>query len=250
MAWVETHSLSFSARHDEADDADAARVLEQLEAAREHLRTLLPDTAGDIGVVLHGRPAQLALARPSVPLVQLATAPAGRRYVAGWAGAGELHVLAPRVLVRRASNSAGSLEALMLSPSALYARLCVARVAPGLPPGAGLRGWQRWPAWAWLAEGAAQWLSGQTRHMRAAVARRLREGAAPAFPPSMRDAALLGGTVLDLVAEQRGGSAAVRLAMHGPEPRGARATAAAAVGAPPAEAAAMWRAHLQRLASP
>src|SRR5215208_2184047 len=125
MAWVETHSLSFSARHDAADEADAARVLEQLEAAREHLRILLPATAGDVAVVLHGRPTQLALARPSVPLVGLATAPAGRRYVAGWAGATELHVLAPRVLARRASNSAGSLEALMLSPSALYARLCV-----------------------------------------------------------------------------------------------------------------------------
>jgi hypothetical protein len=250
MAWVESHSLSFSARHDEADEADAARVLEQLEAARNHLRTLLPGTTGDVGVVLHGRPALLALARPSVPLVQLATAPAGRRYVAGWAGAAELHLLAPRVLARRASNSAGSLEALMLTPSALYARLCVGRIAPGLPPGAGLRGWRRWPAWAWLAEGAAQWLAGQTRHLRPAVARRLREGRAPSFPPSMRDAALLGGTVLDLVAEQRGGAAAVRLATHGPEPRGARATAAAAVGAPAPEAEAMWRVHLARLAAP
>jgi hypothetical protein len=250
MAWVETHSLSFTARHEDSDGDDAARVLEQLEVTREHMGTLLPSTAGDVTVVVHGSPLQLALARPVVPLVQLGTAPAGRRYVTGWAGESDLHVLAPRVLARRASNSAGSIEALMLGPSALYARLCVARVAPGLPPGAGIAGWRRWPAWAWLAEGAAQWLAGQTRHLRPAVARRLREGRAPSFPPSMRDAALLGGTVLDLVAEQRGATAATRLAVRGPEPRGARSTAAAAVGAPPAEAEAMWRTHLQRLAAP
>src|SRR5438105_765546 len=38
-------------------------------------------------------------------------------------------------------------------------------------------------ALAWLAEGAAVYFSGQGRHLRAAIARRLREGGRPAFPP-------------------------------------------------------------------
>ena len=33
----------------------------------------------------------------------------------------------------------------------------------------------RWGRWAWLVEGAAQWLSGQTRHVHPAVARALLE---------------------------------------------------------------------------
>ena len=98
---------------------------------------------------------------------------------------------------------------------------------------------------AWFVEGAAQWLSGQTRHVRPAVARRLREGSPPAFPPGRADALLLGGTVFDLIAREGGDRTAVAAAREGPERvlaafgrRSARHTEAA------------WRSHLARLAAP
>ena len=41
-------------------------------------------------------------------------------------------------------------------------------------------------------------------HLRPAIARRLRERASPSFPPTARDAALLGGTVFDLLSRESG----------------------------------------------
>ncbi|HEV2653594.1 MAG TPA: hypothetical protein VGT82_01490, partial [Ktedonobacteraceae bacterium] len=58
--------------------------------------------------------------------------------------------------------------------------------------------------WAWLLDGGGRWLAGQTVHARPAIARRLREGRRPSFPPGLRDAALLGGTVIDLLAREEG----------------------------------------------
>jgi hypothetical protein len=96
---------------------------------------------------------------------------------------------------------------------------------------------------AWFVEGGAQWLSGQTRHVRPAVARRLHEGRKPAFPPKPADALLLGGTVFDLLAREEGDRAAVAAARAGAESlladgfhgRGVRRTEDA------------WRSHLARL---
>ena len=56
MAWVETDSLSFSARH-ESEDADAAEAtLERLEEFRLRLDDLFDVTPGDVSVVMHARP--------------------------------------------------------------------------------------------------------------------------------------------------------------------------------------------------
>src|SRR5215204_1525551 len=183
LPWLDTPSETFVARHDERDTADAARVLAQLEHARMRLEERFPVRPGELEVVLHSSPTQLDAAQPWLPLFRRLTAPAARRYVVGWAGPRELHMLAPRVLARRASNVEGSLEMLMLAPSALLARRYVAAGHPALPPPVTPPRVARWSRWAWLVEGAAQWLSGQTRHVRPAVARRLREGPKPAFPP-------------------------------------------------------------------
>src|SRR5205085_9240840 len=107
------------------------------------------------GVVLHGSQAQLDAAQPWLPLARRLVSPAGRRYVVGWAGEHELHVLSPRLLALRASNVEGSLEMLMLAPAALLARRAVAAGLPGLPPPFGPRRIARWARWAWLVEGAA-----------------------------------------------------------------------------------------------
>jgi len=227
------------------DAPDAERVLAQLEYARANLERRLEVELGELAVVLHGSPAQLDAAQPWLPVQRRLTAPAARRYVVGWAAERELHVLSPRLLAQRASNVEGSLEMLMLAPSHLLARRAIAARHSGFPPPLGPRRLARWMRLAWFVEGAAQWLSGQTRHVRPAVARRLREGPPPSFPPGRADALLLGGTVFDLVAREGGDRAAVAAAREGPDhvleafgPRAARHTEAA------------WRSHLDRLAAP
>lgn len=161
-----------------------------------------------------------------------------------------MHVLTPRVLARRASNVEGSLEMLMLSPSALFARRVVAAENPGLPEAGGVRGFRRALRWAWLLDGSGQYFSGQANHVRPAIARRLREGPAPGFPPGRRDAPLLGGTVFDLLAREQDESACVALA-RAPLDAGPLVVLEAAFGGrPPEETEAVWRRHLARLAEP
>ena len=251
MPWEESASETFVARHEARDADDAAHVLAQLEHARERLEASLPARLGPLEVVVHGSAAQLDAAQPWLPVARRLVAPAARRYVVGWAGERELHVLAPRLLARRASNVEGSLELLMLAPSALLARRSVAAgLAEPLPPPFGPRRLARWGRWAWLVEGAAQWLAGQTPHVRPAVARRLREAPPPAFPPGRADALLLGGTVFDLLAREEGERAAEALA-RGPHPDG---PSAALERAFPRRALRRtgdaWRSHLERLAGP
>jgi hypothetical protein len=249
LTWVETVSETFTARHDARDEADAKRVLAQLEHARDRLDERFPYGVGPLDVVMHGTAAQLAAAQPWLSVQRALTEQAGRRYLVGWTATRELHVLAPRLLAQRASNVEGSLEMLMLAPSALLARRYLGANHPGLPPPFGPRRFARYLRWAWLVEGAAQWFSGQARHVRPAVARRLHEGPAPAFPPSRRDAALLGGTVFDLLAREEGESACVRLAC-GPHPGGAdQALVQAFAGRALRHSEAAWRTHLGRLAA-
>ena len=246
MPWVESASDTFVARHDERDADDVVRVLAQLEHARARLEERFDTRPGELAVVLHPNAAQLDAAQPWLPIARRLTAPAARRYVVGWAGERELHVLAPRLLAHRASNVEGSLEMLMLAPSALLARRYVAENHPPLPPPLAPRRVARWSRWAWLIEGAAQWLSGQTRHVHPAVARRLREGAAPAFPPNRADALLLGGTVFDLLAREEGDRACVTLA-RGPHPDGPVRALEIAFPRALRHTESAWRAHLARL---
>jgi hypothetical protein len=102
--------------------------------------------------------------------------------------------------------------------------------------------------WAWLLEGAARWFAGQTDHARPAIARRLREGGRPKFPPGVRDAPLLGGTLIDLLVRERGERAAAELAcrLHPRGPR--RALVKAFDGRPLGLIEQSWREHLTRLA--
>ena len=250
MSWVETTSPNFTARHDARDDDDAVSVLELLEGTRDRLGGAFPRLPDEVAIVLHTSPASLTLAQPYLPLLWLLSAPAGRRYLAGWLTARELHVLAPRRLSSRASGVAGSREMAMLAPAALYAQLVVATNSPTLPPPFGPRGFARYVRWAWLAAGSAQYFSGQTVYARPAISRRLREGRSPSFPPGVRDAALLGGSIFDLLAHERGEEAAVALATSRPSGRPAHMLRDAFAGRPPAETEAVWRAHLAELAEP
>jgi len=248
VTWVESVSPSFRARHDSTHADDADRVLHSLEVTREQLAECFPATLGGVTVVLHRSALSLSLARPLVPLAWIGTAPAARRYVAGWSG-DELHVLAPEVLVARASKVPGSREMLELTAAALYARAVVVENNQDLPRrltparvAAELR-------WAWLIEGGARWFSGQAEYARPAIARRLREGGRPSFPPGPRDALLLGGTVIDLLAREEGEAAAVEFVcrLH---PQGPRAALSKAFrGRPLSQTEAAWRSHLARIAA-
>jgi hypothetical protein len=249
MTWVESVSPSFRARHESADADDADRVLLALERARDRLERLFARTPGEMTVVLHRGPIGLGLTNPLLPVAWLVTAPADRRYVAGWVGAQELHVLSPRTLAARASNVPGSREMLALAPAALYARRVIAEnnheLREARPPTRIRLELQ----WAWLLEGGARWFSGQTEHARPAITRRLREGGRPSFPPGRRDAALLGGTVIDLLAREQGERAAVQFVsrLH---PQGARAALTKAFGGRGlTHTEGAWRSHLARLAS-
>lgn len=243
MSWVETTSPNFSARHELVDEDDVAGVLELLEDTRTRLGGAFSRLPEDVTVVVHGSPLALAAAQPYVPVVQRLTAPAARRYLAGWTTAKELHLLAPRRLTARASNVPGSREMALLAPAALYAQMVAGENSDRLPPPwRPLRTLGTW-RWGWLAFGAGQYFSGQTAYARPAVGRRLREGGEPSFPPGLRDALLLGGTVLDLLARERGEDAAVRLVVD-PHPDGPKAALEQAFGRDLVHTSGVWRAHL------
>ncbi len=249
MPWVESVSPSFRARHDSAHADDVGRVLHSLELARERLAEFFPRDLSGLTVVLHGGLLSLSLSNPMVPATLLATTPSARRYVAGWVGREELHVLAPRALRARASNVSGSREMMSLAPVALYARRLIAENNPQLHGSRAPARLLRDLRWAWLLEGAARWFSGQTNYARPAIARRLREGRRPSFPPGLRDAPLLGGTVIDLLVHDHGEEAAVRLAcrLH---PQGSRAALSKAFGGAALEwVEGEWRSHLARMAT-
>jgi hypothetical protein len=252
MTWVESVSASFTARHEEAATDDARHLLQSLERTREYLEGYFPRTPAELTLVLHGGPTGLIASNPLMPLVWLATAPAARRYVVGWAGRSVMHMLEPEILRGRASKWGGGdglSEMLQYGAACLYAHRVViasnkdlARVMPALRISREVR-------WAWLLEGAARWFGGQTAHARPAIARRLREGGPPSFPPGPRDAALLGGTVIDLLAREQGAQAAARFAcrLH---PQGARAALSEAFGGRSlAHTEGAWRSHLARLAA-
>ena len=76
MAWVESVSPSFRARHESTHADDADRVLHSLERTREYLAQYFPRTVDGLSVVFHPSVASLAIARPLLPLAWVATAPA------------------------------------------------------------------------------------------------------------------------------------------------------------------------------
>lgn len=246
-SWAETTSPSFRARHIEADADDVVGLLAMLEGTHERVADALGDAPAGIDIVVHPSSAQLSLAQPLVPLLRRVTTPAARRYVAGWRTRTAIHVLAPRLLEERASAVPGSRDMLLLTAPALYAQLAVALANPGLPPPLRPRTLRRLIPWAWLALGAGQWLSGQTQHARPAIARRLREGSPPSFPPGPRDAWLLGGSVLDLLGREEGDKAVVRLMLE-PPGDSRQVLERAFRGRSILHSEGAWRAHLARTA--
>ena len=196
-------------------------------------------------MIIHPSSPWLSAAHPFLPAARFAAAPAGRRYLAGWATIAELHTLNDTALERRAAGE-DSLRALLGTPLRLYAQLVLAANNDRMPPPWGPRRFARYLRWAWLIEGGAQYFSGQSASFRTAMLRRLAEGSEPAFPPSARDAIILGGSVLDLLDREVGLHACellvARLPKVGPE-----AALETAFGAPMREIEPAWRDHVADL---
>lgn len=243
MAWIETESLSFVARHESDDSASAQRTLDALEDARLRLEERFDEAPDGITVVIHPSPGWLAAAHPFLPAARLASAPAGRRYLAGWPMASELHVLNDDYLHRRAAGE-DSLAALRGTAERLYAQLVIAANNKRLPPPWGPRRFVRYLRWAWLIEGGAQYFAGHVPRFRAAVNLRMRQGQQPAFPPSPRDAIVLGGTVFDLL-ERRRSPDACALLISRLRREGARGSIELAFGGSFEEVEAEWRRYLR-----
>ena len=248
MAWVETESLSFTARHDDADTACAQRILDSLEELRLRLEERFDEAPGDVTVVIHDNPAWLAGAHPLLPAVRWSAASAARRYIAGWPMRGEIHVLSDEWMERRAAGE-DSRRALLGTAERMYALLVLAANNEQLPPMWTPRRFLTYLRWAWLIEGAAQYFTAQISLYRAAVITRLREGDRPRFPPSRRDAILLGGTIFDLLDRHAGPQACALLAsrLHR---EGARGNLELAFGARMRDIEAAWREHLDEIVHP
>ena len=243
MAWVETHSLSFAARH-EADDTECAqRTLDDLEDLRLRLEERFDQAPGGITVVVHPAAAWLSAAHPFLPAARWAAAPAGRRYLAGWAMSTELHVLNDDYMDRRAAGE-DSRRALRGTAERLYVQVVLAANNAQLPPPWDPRRFARYLKWAWLIEGASQYYAGQIPHFRAAVIRRMREGGTPSFPPSAREAIILGGTIFDVL-ERSAGPDACDLLVSRLRKDGARGNLELAFDEPIAEIEREWRRYLR-----
>jgi hypothetical protein len=252
MAWIESQSPYFQCRHSSAFTADAARVLALLERTRERLLEggwgQLQELPQETTVVLHDSATSLALANPLMGLIWALTAPTARRYVTGWTGHRELHVLSPEALRARASSVTGSHEMLALTPASLYVRRVLLESDSALRLSGAPRRLAGELHWAWMLEGIARWFSGESGHARNAIGKRMRDGRRPQFPPSMRDAPLLAPPLIDLLATLHGDAAVVELAaqLH---PGGAQAALARAFSGRSLTAVESdWRAQLGRLA--
>jgi hypothetical protein len=248
VAWIETESLSFTARHDDADTGCAQRILDSLEERRLRLEERFDETPGDVTVVIHDNPAWLSAAHPLLPAVRWAAAPAGRRYLAGWRMVGEIHVLSDEWMERRAGGE-DSLRALRGTADREYCHLVLAANNDRLPPAWTPRRFWNYLRWAWLIEGAAQYFSGQISLFRPAVITRLREGDRPKFPPSRRDAVILGGTIFDLL-DRHAGPAACSMLASRLHREGARGNLELTFEASMREIEKAWRQYLDEVLYP
>jgi hypothetical protein len=247
MPWTETDSLSFTARFEEGDEETAERTLDELEDLRLRLEDRFDSAPGGITIVIHPNGAWLAGAHPGLPAARLASSAAGRRYLAGWATTSELHTLSDGALERRAAGP-DSRRALLGTSRRLYAQITLATHNERMPPPWGPRAFFRYLRWAWLIEGGAQHYAGLSSDYRAAILRRLADADQPRFPPTARDAVILGGTIFDLLAEERGPAACDLLVSRLPK-AGPEAALETAFDAPLNIIEGAWREHIAAVAA-
>lgn len=248
MAWVESHSASFQCRHSEACTEDVARMLGALERLASGLDTVFGEPVGDLTFILHDGPRSLAAASPALAGVWRLTDSASRPYLTGWVAEHEIHLLSPPALRARAAGNPVVATVLAYAPLTLYTRRVVIAANRDLHRTLSPARTALALRWAWLLEGTSRWFSGEAAAARPAVIARLRGGRQPEFPPALRDAPLLAGTVIDLLVREAGERAAVELAAR-LDPDGARGALTRAFGGRSlVHTEGAWRSYLSRLA--
>src|SRR3954462_3398983 len=75
MSWVETKSLSFTARHDSDDSSYAERTLDRLEHLRLRLEDRFELVPEEVTIVVHTNPLWLTAAPPFLPAARWSAAP-------------------------------------------------------------------------------------------------------------------------------------------------------------------------------
>src|SRR6476620_3092955 len=146
MSWVETESLSFTARHDSDDSAFAGRTLDRLEQLRLRLEDRFEKVPEEVTVVVHTNPLWLTAAHPFLPAARLSAAPAGRRYLAGWPMSAEVHVLNDEHAERRAAGE-DSYAAILGTAERLYVQIVLGQNNDRIPPPWGIRRFGRYLRW-------------------------------------------------------------------------------------------------------
>ena len=134
MPWVETDSLSFTARHDSGDAAFAERTLDRMEELRLRLEDRFEVVPGEITVVVHTNPA-LAGDGPPVPAGGPLVGGAGRPPLPRRLGDGDASCTSSTTRTwNGAPPGEDSREALRGTAERLYAQLVIAANNPDLPP--------------------------------------------------------------------------------------------------------------------
>ena len=248
MPWVETETLSFAARHESGQTDSVERLLDDLERFRDRARAALrarcrarsrwSSTRASLMLVAGRtrgcRPARMVSAPAGPPLLRRLVQPARdpragarrrwRRARRGWPARARRMLLSPAARVRAPGGGRQQRRA----AAAVHART-----------------FRRYLRMAWVSEGSATYLAGQVPHMRAAVARRMREGGRPAFPPAAPRRAGAGRHGVRASWRARRAPAARRRAGAEPDPRRRRWRRSAGAG----PAARSWEDYLAGFAA-
>ncbi|MFT4034584.1 MAG: hypothetical protein QM679_03300 [Patulibacter sp.] len=194
-------------------------------------------------IVVHPTALSLALAQPAYVAALALTETHGRRYLSSWASGSTLHLIAPGRLTRGAGGHVSLRDAMERAPACGLAHLALGHVNPGLTLQRALRRRD----WFWLAWGAGQSLVGQVPMLASVIALRRKERRHLAVPPVMRDAVVLGGSLVELVRRERGLTALAHLLRDPlpPSPQGWIGRALPGLGA--TEREVRWRMLLDEL---
>jgi hypothetical protein len=205
--WTESTSNLFRVRFDDdsrTEVEELVHVLETYAARLEAHGLVLPPHPT---VVVHPTAMSLALAQPAYLAAIAMTETHGRKYLASWASGHTLHLVAPHRLMRGTESHITLRDAMERAPACGLAHLALGHANPGLTLQRALR--RR--AWFWLAWGAGQTLVGQVPMLASVIALRRKERRALSLTPPMRDAVVLGGSIVELVLRQRGLTGLVHL---------------------------------------
>jgi hypothetical protein len=205
--WTESTSNLFRVRFDDDSRTEVEELVHVLETVATRLEAhglVLPPHPT---VVVHPTAFSLALAQPAYVAALALTETHGRKYLASWAAGSTLHLVAPHRLARGTEGHITLSDAMERAPACGLAHLAIGHANPALSLQRALRGRQ----WFWLAWGAGQTLVGQVPMLASVIALRRKERRHLQITPPMRDAVVLGGSLVELALRERGLTALVHL---------------------------------------